>query len=241
MIVIIGSRFDDIAYITKKMIVSRVDELTKQCQVFVGKYAGKEVAVSVTGYGQEMSTLVTGAMIRAYEPYLVVNVGSVGSIHPSMKQGDLFLATRIYAMDVDLLALGQYAYGQIPEQPEFFASAYDQIKQIVNLNILHQNKNIVQGVLLSSNKFYTSLDEIEETIKYHFIRVRNIVATDTESSGMATACSLYDVPFLCFKVCSYEVGIQEQLLNRVRTGVINSSAIGQLLTKLFRELDKVIE
>ncbi len=238
MILVLGSRLDDVEYVQKRIIDPRIEVIANRYEVYIGIYGGKEIACTMIGYGQEMASMITALLIEKYKPYLVVNIGTVSSISPNLDQGDLFIADRIYAMDVDLLALGKYRYGQIPELPMFYTSESDTILTINALNGMNQNRRIVQGVLLSSNKFYDNLDEVKNVIKNHFSKINNIVAVDTEAAGMAAACYLFDVPLLVFKACSYEVGNSHQLLSRVRIGVEQAPDIGQLLSLLFQDFNK---
>ena len=239
MILVIGSRVDDVEYVQKKIIDAKIETIANRYEVYVGIYGGKEIACAATGYGQEMSAMITALLIERYRPYLVVNIGTVSSISPNLDQGDLFFADRIYAMDVDLLALGKYRYGQIPELPMFYTSDFETMQTIHALNGMNKNRRIVHGVLLSSNKFFNDLDEVKELIKTHFMKINNIVAVDTESAGMASACYLFDVPLVCFKACNYEVGNSHQLISRVRVGIEQTPDIGQLLTLLFNDFNNV--
>lgn len=238
MILVLGSRLDDVEYVQKRIIDPQIEIIANRYEVYIGIYGGKEIACAMMGYGQEMAAMITSLLIQKYHPYLVINIGTVSSISPNLDQGDLFIADRIYAMDVDLLALGKYRYGQIPELPMFYTSEGDVMMTINALNGMNRNRRIVQGVLLSSNKFHDNLDEVKDVIKNHFSKINNIVAVDTEAAGLAAACYLFDVPLLVFKACSYEVGNSHQMLTRVRIGVEQAPDIGQLLSLLFQDFNK---
>ena len=241
MILIVGASLDDVEYIQKRIIDPRIEVIANRYDVYIGIFGGKEIACAMTGYGQEMASMITALLIEKYKPYLVVNIGTVSSISPNLDQGDLFIADRVYAMDVDLLALGKYRYGQIPELPMFYTSDFDTVQTIHALNGMNKNKRIVQGVLLSSNKFHSNLDDVKEVIQDHFSKINNVLAVDTEAAGFAAACYLYDIPLVIFKACSYEVGNNHQLLSRVRVGVEQAPEIGQLLNLLFQDFNKPFE
>lgn len=236
MILIIGSDNDDIAYIVKTMTVDRTDIVAGKYEVTVGCYADREVVVAASGYGEEMATLIAGLLIERYRPYIVLAVGSVTSVDPGLKRDELFLATRVYAMDVNLTGLGQYKYGQIPEQPAFFVTDSDLRQKILASISIAKNRRIVEGILLSGNTFYHDLDEFKKIQQEHFVKVTPVLATDTETSGFCCAAALFGVPILVLKGCSYELAEPSQKTARTRTAIMLSPVIGKLLLALLNTL-----
>lgn len=236
MILIIGSDNDDIAYIVKTMVVERTDIVAGKYEVTVGTYADRDVVVAASGYGQEMAALVAGLLIERYRPYIVMAVGSVTSVDPELKKDELFLATRVYAMDVNLTGLGQYKYGQIPEQPAFFVTDSDLRHKIRASNSIAKNRRIVEGILLSGNTFYHDQTEFKNIQQEHFVKVAPIYATDTETSGLCCAAALFGVPILVLKGCSFELAEPSQKSARTRTAIMLSPIIGKLLLALINTL-----
>jgi len=59
---------------------------------------------------------------------------------------------------------------------------------------------------------------------------------DTEAGGVAVACQFFDVPIVCLKAVTYEVGNKEQFVARERIGVEMTPIIGNLVGHLFTEL-----
>lgn len=238
MILIVGSDNDDIAYIVKSMEVDRTDIVAGKYEVNVGHYAGRDICIVATGYGQEMATLVTGLLIERYSPYIVISIGAVQSISPGLKRGDLYLASRVYSMDVNLMGLGEYKYGQIPEQPPFFVSDSELKDKIKSYHTLNKTEKLVEGVLLSSNTFHTKKDEVEKIRIHHFAKVDKIVACDTETAGVCCSAALFEIPVLVLKGCSFEVDEPEQRIERTRHLVMMSPVIGKLLESLLDSLGR---
>lgn len=236
MILIIGTNEDDILYFTTKMELEKVDEISGHTKVYLGRYSSQNVAISYTRSSMMVASLVTVLLIEKYHPYLVINVGSVHSFSPKLHQGDLFLAERIYIGDVDQTAQGRLKFGQVPDFPLFFHSEDTYLHLIEMFNNRLANKNMIRGTILSTNRFYTSRDDINVLVAKNFSYISNLMACDTETGGVALACHYFEIPLICLKSVSYEIGESEQLINYVRMGLAATPAIGAIVAALFSEL-----
>lgn len=234
MILILGSTNDDLVYLKNKLVGLSTEYILGNHEVYIGKLLNREVVLSTLGFGQSMAMLVTSMIIERYHPYIIFNIGTVASIHPRLKQGDLFIATRIYSYDVDFSAIGKYKFGQVPNYPQFFNSDSDLIMKVLSINGEHKNRRIVEGILLSGNTFVIDQKRLNYVMKNNYIKLEGVAAIDTEAYGMAMAAHCYSLPFLCFRVCSFEVGNKEQMLTRIRKGILNAPGIGQILSILIK-------
>lgn len=236
MILIIGTTEDDILYFKNRMKINEKNKIAMKHPYYVGSFAGKNVCLVHTGYSNVASAIITSFMITKYKPYIVISVGSVSSISPNLKQGDLFIAERLHLGDIDLTPLGKVKYGQIIDLPIFYSSEDDYIRLIQTLNSRTENLNIGRGPLVSTNTFHTNVKLANELIKQNFAHVENKIALDTESGGVVTACFIHDVPWLLLKVVTYEVGQAKQLISSARIGVEAQPHIGSLIETLLEEL-----
>ncbi|HOA11333.1 MAG TPA: hypothetical protein PKO14_02845, partial [Bacilli bacterium] len=102
MILLLGTTPDDILYIKNRMIMKEKGAVNKDEHFyFVGEYGGKEICMTYTGHSNIMSAVLTSYMIRKFNPYLVISIGSAQSASSNLNQGDLFIAERVYIADLD--------------------------------------------------------------------------------------------------------------------------------------------
>ncbi len=239
-ILIIGTTLDDISFLKTKLFHPQEEIVAKSFPVTLGEYGGKNVVLAYTGYGQELASIATSLLLQKYEPYVVVNVGMVSSLHPGLEQGDIYVVERIYLSQVSMMELNKSKYGQFPSLPAYFQSNDDLLQKLKNISE-KSRKKMIQGRLLSSNVFYTKKEEIEPILKDHYLKVDRIFATDTESGGVALACHLFDIPYVGLKICNYTIGKDEELLTRIRMGVRETPIIGQILTHFLRSFQSYEE
>lgn len=239
MILILGATDDDILYFRTKMDMAAVHKIAGKTEVFIGKYSGKEVAVTTTGLSNSLSTMITGLCIEKYHPYFVLNVGSLHAFDENLKQGDLYMADRIYLGGVDFTPWGNGTkYGQIPAMPQFFLSEDDYLLLIETIAKKMTNKSLARGFVMSTNKFYTDRVKATSLINHHYAYVDGIDAFDTELGGIALACRAFDIPWIALKSISYVIGHKDELLNFIRKGLETEPLIGNIISTLFQELSE---
>ena len=232
MIAIIGATSDDILYFKNKMVIEKEEKLFKDTSVYVGTIVGKEICVVATGLSMELSAIASALTIEKYNPYLVYNIGTVHSIDKRLKQGDIFLAERIYLGDVDLSPYGRISYGQIQGLPPFFLPESSIIAKLEAAAATLTSRYLIRGYLFSNNRFFTKEKEISPILNSYFAGSTNLLATDNESGGVAIACYLKEVPYVCIKSVSYEMDNDIQLINHIRKGLEAQPAIGKIISSL---------
>lgn len=72
-----------------------------------GSLAGEEVVVACAGVGKVNAALTAGAMLLTYRPSLLLNTGVAGALDPTLRQGDIVLATSLVQHDMDTTPLGE--------------------------------------------------------------------------------------------------------------------------------------
>lgn len=72
-----------------------------------GTLAGEEVVVACAGVGKVNAALTAGAMLLTYRPSLLLNTGVAGALDPTLRQGDIVLATSLVQHDMDTTPLGE--------------------------------------------------------------------------------------------------------------------------------------
>jgi len=237
MILILGSSQDDILYFVNRMHVNSEEEIAHHTKVYVGEFSRQQVVVAHTGNTMMMASMMAGILIEKYRPYLVISVGHAHSISPNIKQGELFLAERIYLGQVDLTPISaKLKFGQVPGASLFLHSE----DMCLNILEMHNNREanvkMTRGFIMSCNMLMTDREKVNQMVKELYHGFDSIIAMDTEVGGVAVACQLFDVPIVCLKSITYEVGNREQFIVRERIGVEMTPIIGNLIGNLFIEL-----
>jgi len=237
MILIIGTTQDDIIYYKNRMRVREEGKINKDIPYFIGKMANKDVCLTFTGFSNISSGIVTSYMLAKFKPYIVIITGAASSLNSKAKQSDLFIAEKIYLGDVDLTSFNdELKFGQIKNLPPFYSSDDDYIKMIETINSKTENRHLLRGPLISTNTFYNDQKTALKVLKDKFGNIESMTAFDTEAGGIATACNMYDVPWLLLKVVNYHIGDELEFISSPRISIEAQPHIGYIIEVLLEEL-----
>jgi adenosylhomocysteine nucleosidase len=239
MIAIIGVTEDDILYFKTKMEIKATINFFGDVNAYLGSIFKEDTIVVATGQSNYLSSAIVSALISKYQPYLVFSIGSVASFSDQLKQGDLFIADRYYAADVDFSAPKIAPFGQIPGQPAFFVADTALNNKAESGAYLMTTRYIQRGYLLSGETFYMDSVSVLQIVKSHYLLEEGLVAYDCSSLGVALACSLTKTSFLSLKVVSYQIGKEDQKLNWVRKGLEMMPTIGKIITRFLVEKERI--
>lgn len=87
--------------------------------IYTGKFKNNNIFLIQSGIGKVCASISTMLLINLYQPDIIINTGSSGSLDSSLKVGDLIIPEKICYYDVDLTNFG-YSLGQIPDYPKYF-------------------------------------------------------------------------------------------------------------------------
>ena len=231
-VLIVGSTLDDISYIQTKMDVQEVITVAGDTEIYLGTYAKKNIALVATGIGNYVSSMITALAIELTKPYLCIQIGNVNSFDETLKQTDLFVATRVYLSDINQMPIGKLTYGQLPGLKPFYTSEVTLVQRIKDINSSLANKPLLRGVLLTDNKFRTVQEDMNKIIDKHFVKIENMDACDSNAGGIVIACEKYKIPYVSLLVCAYELGDEKQLLTRQRKGLSVQPYVGKIIAQL---------
>ena len=193
-----------------------------------------EIVIAATGYGNIRSALVTNMLIDEYDPYLVINTGSVISLDKQLHQGDIFIADRYYIDGIRYNPMMNTAYGQIPGMPEFFIFESSINAQAESASFeVGGGAFAERGYLLSGEAVHTDSKTFEEIKDEHYAYVKGMIrAYDTSSGGIALVCYERKRTLLTIRAVSMELDNPEHLLNCKRKALEVTPIIGRVLIKL---------
>lgn len=235
MIAILGQTEDDILYYISRFTNGEtIDELPYGVKVHKGNFGMDEIVIAATGYGNIRSALVTNMLIDKYDPYLVINTGSVISLDKQLHQGDIFIADRYYIDGIRYNPMMNTAYGQIPGMPEFFIFESSINAQAESASFeVGGGAFAERGYLLSGEAVHTDSKTFEEIKDEHYAYVKGMIrAYDTSSGGIALVCYERKRTLLTIRAVSMELDNPEHLLNCKRKALETTPIIGRVLIKL---------
>lgn len=235
MIAILGQTEDDILYYISRFTNGEtIDELPYGVKVHKGNFGMDEIVIAATGYGNIRTALVTNMLIDKYDPYLVINTGSVISLDKQLHQGDIFIADRYYIDGIRYNPMMNTAYGQIPGMPEFFIFESSINAQAESASFeVGGGAFAERGYLLSGEAVHTDSKTFEEIKDEHYAYVKGMIrAYDTSSGGIALVCYERKRTLLTIRAVSMELDNPEHLLNCKRKALEATPIIGRVLIKL---------
>ena len=156
---------------------------------YEASYKGCEVVIAHSKIGKVFSTLTATSMIEHFACTTLLFSGVAGGINPSLKIGDLIVATKLSQHDLDITAFG-HPMGFVPggsvfveTDKELISVAKDVAKEL--------DKNLQEGVIATGDQFVHDT-KIKEAIVKNF----NADALEMEGASVAVVCDALNVP--CF-------------------------------------------
>jgi adenosylhomocysteine nucleosidase len=238
MIAILGENEDDVLYFKAKLSHPEIVTLMGNIQVLRGFLSEHEALIAVTGQSNYRSELLTALLLEKFEPYLVINVGCAISLSEQLHQGDIFIADRYYASDVDFSALFHETFGQIPGFGRYFVADSALNEEAEKTSYLVSDRYIQRGYLLSGNTFYEGESDLTHLLVSHYLQEGGLLAYDTSSLGVALACAVNKTALLTLKAISMRLGKADERLTYLRKGLEAEPSLGQIIATLLVEKEK---
>lgn len=193
-IAIMGAMPEEIAPILEKLGSYKTTQYAKN-NYYEASYRGVDLVIAYSKIGKVFSTLTATAMIEHFGAQKLLFSGVAGAISPSLKVGDLIVATKLAQHDLDITAFG-HPYGYVPE-----GSVYvDADKELIELSksVAHDmKKTIKEGVIATGDQFVAN-EEKKNWIGATF----NADALEMEGASVAVVCDALNIPFFILRAIS---------------------------------------
>ena len=178
---------------------------------YKGSLNNKDIILTVSGVGKVSSSMIVSIMIDHFDNIeVIINLGVSGGYGALVTTGDVVVGTNYSYADVDTSCFTGYEYGEVPGLPLYYYGDEKLIKKI--------KSNVVYGTILTGDKFFTDFIECKKLVDEHFSD-QNVCAFDMESTAIAQACYLLNVPFLAIRAISDVIGKKEDATTRYRNYV----------------------
>lgn len=175
-------------YLTNYKLVSKI----RNVYAFTGYYNGKLVTVMASGMGLGSIGIYSYELFKFYNVENIIRIGSAGAYDPSLKVGDVLLATEIYTDS-------NYSYVQDGTNNNL-------LKTSDKLNNLLKNENIKYGRILSSDVFYKEKDNYKEMFEKY-----NCLAVEMESYALMHNANKFNKNATCLLTISDSLVTKEEM------------------------------
>ena len=162
---------------------------------YEAKFGELNVVIAHSKIGKVFSTLTASTMIQKFGCDTLLFSGVAGGINPSLKIGDLIVATKLAQHDLDITAFG-HPYGYVPGG-EVYVNTDKNLNNIA-LKVAKQNNiKLIEGTIATGDQFVCDENKktfIETTFKAD--------ALEMEGASVALVCSNLNVPCLILRAIS---------------------------------------
>lgn len=162
----------------------------------IGKLADKEILLMHSGIGKVNAAIGANNLINAFKPDVVVSSGCAGGADVNLEIGDVVVSSSCQYHDV--YCGPENLAGQIQGMPSEFPTTSELVEEAVSINETATDTKVVAGKIATGDWF---VDAVEKMKAIH-ATVPDAKAVDMESSAIAHACYIYNVPFVSFRVIS---------------------------------------
>lgn len=162
------------------------------CSYLTGEAGCCRVVAMRCGIGKVNAAIGTQAMIDAYHPRVLINIGAAGGLDAGLEVYDVVISTDAVQHDMDVTALG-YAPGVVPDQKESYFQADPGLIREAREAGEAEGLRVFEGRIASGDLFVAD----ETALKKNCGGVRSSVRRDGRRRGSP------DVPAQSDSLCHY--------------------------------------
>ncbi|HEY9203464.1 MAG TPA: 5'-methylthioadenosine/adenosylhomocysteine nucleosidase [Sulfurimonas sp.] len=193
-IAIMGAMPEEVAPILEKVGSYKTVEYA-QNRYYEANYRGVELVIAYSKIGKVFSTLTATTMIEHFGATKLLFSGVAGAISPTLKVGDLIVATKLSQHDLDITAFG-HPFGYVPEGAVFVEADKDMIEMSKDV-AASMGKKVQEGIIATGDQFVAN-EERKNWIGSTF----GADALEMEGGSVAVVCSALNVPFFILRAIS---------------------------------------
>jgi adenosylhomocysteine/aminodeoxyfutalosine nucleosidase len=193
-IAIMGAMPEEVAPILEKLEAYTTTEYAGN-KYYEATYKGVELVIAYSKIGKVFSTLTATTMIEHFGAQKLLFSGVAGAISPTLKVGDLIVATKLSQHDLDITAFG-HPFGYVPEG-SVFVEADPQMIAMSKEVACEMGKTIQEGIIATGDQFVAN-EERKNWIGKEF----GADALEMEGGSVAVVCDALGVPFFILRAIS---------------------------------------
>jgi len=158
-------------------------------------YKGLDLVIAYSKIGKVNASLTATTLIEKFGAQKLLFSGVAGAINPSLKIGDLIVASKLAQHDLDITAFG-HPHGYVPEGAVFIET--DQmLMQVAKEVALTKGIVLQEGIIATGDQFICDASK-KEWIGKTF----NADALEMEGASVAVVCDALSVPFCILRAIS---------------------------------------
>ena len=211
MIVIVGDTHDDILYFETVLANKKEEVILNRFKVYSGTIFSQGVIVIRDMSTSILTSAVLTHILDHYYVDLVIGVGRCTSISEGPKQGDIALSSSVIDANVDLSIFKDVGMAQIPGFSREFLVQNDIFGYLAENLEKRPSIDYFRGTYLSSDNMSQDMFNYLKEHKTMFSKNDEKLIIDHNSSGIAMACTLKGIPFICVKVVEHGLNQVENL------------------------------
>ena len=212
MILIIGSQHYDILYFESVMSNKREETLLDKYKVTIGTIFNQSVVLVDQVKTNYLSSMLTLYLIEKYFVFLVFVVGRCVAYTHDIKPLEIAISKRVVAGDVDQVNEDNVKFAQIPGYEQVFVCQDDIIGYLTDAFEKRTYSKTKVSNYISTSVDYHRADQVNHLKECeHLLGFANNVVFDTNSAGLALACSLKKVAFVSVKVVERYIDGQKDI------------------------------
>jgi adenosylhomocysteine/aminodeoxyfutalosine nucleosidase len=158
-------------------------------------YNGIDIVIAYSKIGKVFASLTATTMIEKFGCNKLLFSGVAGAINPSLKIGDLIVATKLCQHDLDITAFG-HPHGYVPGGAVYI-EANKELIQIASEVAIDKKIKLQEGIIATGDQFVAN-EERKNWIGSTF----KADALEMEGASVAVVCNALDVPFLILRSIS---------------------------------------
>ena len=191
---IMGAMVEEITPLLECFETYTCEESAKN-KYYSASYKGLDVVIAYSKIGKVNASLTATTLIEKYGAQKLLFSGVAGAINPSLKIGDLIVATKLTQHDLDITAFG-HPHGFVPEGAVFVET--DKALMDVAKKVAHERKIPLQEGIIATGDQFICNEEKKNWIGTTF----HADALEMEGASVAVVCDALNVPFCILRAIS---------------------------------------
>ncbi|MDD3342873.1 MAG: 5'-methylthioadenosine/adenosylhomocysteine nucleosidase [Sulfurospirillaceae bacterium] len=193
-IAIMGAMVEEITPLLEYFNHYETVEFAKN-KYYLTSYKGLDIVLAYSKIGKVNASLTAATMIERFGAQKLLFSGVAGAVNPTLKIGDLIVATKLAQHDLDITVFG-HPYGYVPEGAVYVES--DRGLLALAKSVAERKKLYVQeGIIATGDQFICDVDK-KEWIEKTF----NADALEMEGASVAVVCDALQIPFFVLRAIS---------------------------------------
>ncbi len=173
----------ELEYILEKVTIIEKRKM-KRNTFYVAKYMGNDLIMVTSGVSKTNAVAYTQLLIDYFDPDCLFNLGIAGGLQSGLKPSDIVIGEFYSHHDVKVNQM---------EELFPFISKFDTNKLLLDF-VSENMPQAIKGGIVSGERFVDSTEQKEQ-----IITTFGAAAVDMESSAIAHACYINELPFMAIR------------------------------------------